>query len=84
MMEQSFEILRRVFKACTDWTTSLIVATDSLNILLAAFSLCVVIALLFIPMRGHSVANWVDEYKIGKVNTVKRNSYKQKSKKSKS
>ena len=67
MMVQIFEMLRVAFKACTDWTTSLIQATGSLNILLAAFSLVLVVGLLFMPMRGHNVASWIGDYKVGKI-----------------
>lgn len=67
MMEKAFQILTQAFKACTGWFTDLVNATGSANIIIAAFGIVLVVGLLFMPMRGHNVASWVSDYKVGKI-----------------
>ena len=67
MMEKAFEILTQAFKACTGWFADLVNATGSANIIIAAFGIVLVVGLLFMPMRGHNVASWIGDYKVGKI-----------------
>ena len=67
MMEKAFQILTQAFKACTGWFTDLVNATGSANIIIAAFGIVLVVGLLFMPMRGHNVASWIGDYKVGKI-----------------
>lgn len=73
MMQKAFEILTQAFKACTGWFTSLVNATGSFNIIIAAFGIVLVVSLLFMPMRGHNVSSWVSDFKAGKIHKKKSN-----------
>lgn len=72
MMEKAFEILTQAFKACTGWFTSLVNATGSLNFIIAAFGIALVVGLLFMPMRGNNVASWISDYKTGQIHKQQR------------
>lgn len=54
-MSDIFELFRVVFSYCTAWFTQLVSATGSQGIILAAFSLVLIISMLFMPMRGGNI-----------------------------
>lgn len=62
MMEKALEIMKTAFTACTAWFTQLVSATGSQGIILAAFSIVLIIGLLFIPMRGGSLVTNFDTF----------------------
>ena len=61
-MAEALEVVRRAFEACTTWLTQLVTATGSLNVILAAFSIVLIVGLLFIPMRGGSLVSNFDTF----------------------
>lgn len=63
MVEQFLNEFKNVFAKCAEWTAQLIDAVGGGGVVLAAFTVVLAIALLFIPMRGRMGAiSFVSDY----------------------
>lgn len=62
MMVKALEMMKTAFTACASWFTQLVSATGSQGVILAAFSIVLIIGLLFIPMRGGNIVVGFDTF----------------------
>lgn len=63
MVEYVLVLFESVFLNCVNWTGKLLDAVGGKGVVLAAFTIVLVIGLLFIPMRGNGMVNIVSYQK---------------------